>query len=426
MARIYSEQRRRRFRRWTAGCGAAAAVFAGGAFFCVSYPSIAANIPLIGNIFERLQDGYGYQGDYVDVMDPLEDEQVAEQLESAGNAQEMEAVSEYTKTSDGLTVTFSEIYCNNQALYATVQLKSEEAFPEILGGFEFETTEQYSFNPTEQVGIPVLEGEMVDECTYVGIMRWDLNDKTTDTSAYEAAREEALAAGQEWDDSVSVYNDESSNWNTYVKTVEIPDEFTLDLNISQIFAALANPDKADMGVTDEEKLAMSDEEWHDFMMAWYQENPDWAEMPNEHQNVIFDGPWSFSLNVTSNTDDTQVVELNDVNEAGIGVEKVVKDRFEITLYDTYEGEASSADYFPVMLDADGRMLYYGGSGSVNTVAINDHDVSRVEIYLMDYMQWMDELKGKYWSDPEGMEADGSLKEMLQENCAYHTQVEFEQ
>ena len=52
-----------------------------------------------------------------------------------------------------------------------------------------------------------------------------------------------------------------------------------------------------------------------------------------------------------------------------------------------------------MLDANGDIMPYGGvSNSNNTYAIQDRDISTVYIYLCDYYEYMDELKGYYWSD----------------------------
>lgn len=425
MNQIYKEQRRKRIRKMMISTSATAAVLAGGVFFCASYPTLAANLPFIGHIFEKMQDSFSYEGDYSQIGEALEPESVAQQLESAENPSEMEEISAYTKTSGGLTVTLSEVYCNEQALYITTQLKAEEPFPEVYT-FQLDTSEQYSFNPTMQMDIPSIEGDFIDEYTYAGVIRFDLNKKRTDMSAYDVAREKALAAGEEWDDNWDAYG-ENENWKKYVKTVEIPDHFTLDLKITQIHGPLKNPDKPDFGKTAEELDAMSEDEWHAYMTSWYQEHPDWNEIPNEHQDKIYNGSWDFTIEVDKNTEDTQIVEVNDVNDLGIGIEKVVKDRFEITMYDTYADDAYGADYFPVMLDADGILMDYGSSGSVNTVAINDRDVSRVDIFLVDYYKWMDELKGDKWRQPGALTEDGrTYRELLLEESAYHTEVVFEQ
>ena len=172
---------------------------------------------------------------------------------------------------------------------------------------------------------------------------------------------------------------------------------------------------------------MSDDEWLEYMNQWYNENPDWSMMPNEHENQVFNGSWQFTIEVQKNTDDTQIVEVNEVNELGVGIEKVVKDRFEITMYDTYADGVYGTDYVPVMLDAEGILMDYGSSGSVNTVAINDRDVSRVDVFLIDYYKWMDSLKGDKWRQAGALTEDGrTYKELLLAECAYHTEVVFEE
>lgn len=39
---------------------------------------------------------------------------------------------------------------------------------------------------------------------------------------------------------------------------------------------------------------------------------------------IYEGNWDFDLNVKLDTKDTQTVEVNEVNDDGVGLEKVVK------------------------------------------------------------------------------------------------------
>mgnify|MGYP001322888815 CR=1 FL=1 len=43
---------------------------------------------------------------------------------------------------------------------------------------------------------------------------------------------------------------------------------------------------------------------------------------------IYEGNWDFDLNVKLDTKDTQTVEVNEVNDDGVGLEKVVKTRYE--------------------------------------------------------------------------------------------------
>ncbi len=61
-----------------------------------------------------------------------------------------------------------------------------------------------------------------------------------------------------------------------------------------------------------------------------------------------------------------------------------------------------------------------------------HDVSKIDVFLMDWNQWMDELKVIYWNQPEGYwdapdartEDGRTFKELLLDACAYHKEVRF--
>ena len=412
LEQVYTQSRRSKAKSWAIKGGAIAAVFVMGAFVCISNPSIAAGLPFIGHIFERM-DKFAYPGDYSEVGEPLETETVGAELDNAENAETMDAVSEYTKTVDGMTVTLSEVYCNAQALYITVQIKSEEVLPEVYD-FCFHTSEEYSFTPTEKGDLIYLQGEKVDEYTYAGVMRFDLNERAIDATDLDKVMEENANNGVMTDAGVI---------EKYVKDVAIPENFTLHLTISDITADLLNPEPIDYGKTAEELEAMSDEEWEQYMTQYMNEHPDLYD----NQSVSYKGTWDFDLDIAMDNSMTQVVELNDYNELGIGFEKVVKDRFEITMYDAYKDESMCIDYCPVMLDADGRLMDYGGnSGVINTVAINDRDVSKVDIFLIDYYAWMDELKGDYWRQPGALTEDGrTYRELLLERCAYHKEIVFE-
>lgn len=369
---IYKKNKMKNRKKAAAGLGAAAAILLFGVFLCISNPTLAAKIPLIGHIFEQLQKEYGYSGDYTKVKEDLTD----------------------AKTVDGVTVTLSEIYCNGQGLYLTLRIESEEEIPELLDRFQCETIEKYSFNPKEQRDVPLIDGKCVDQNTYIGIMRFDLNDKNKYTDGEPPADENGMVT----------LNKE--NADSYLKEAEIPDQYTLDLEISDIEAPLKNSEdkeKTEKNMTKEE-----------------------LEETGGEGALIYHGPWKFTLNVSKNTQDTQSIVLNDLNKKGIGIEKVVKDRVEITIYDTYK-EGVSKDYFPVVLDADGRLMDNSDiGGSVNTVAIQDRDVSKIDVFLIDYVKWMDELKGDQWKEENAPVEDGrTYKELLMDECDYYKEIVFE-
>lgn len=418
---LKKEQNSKRLRRWTARGLATAAVFACTFTVFAKNPSLTANaskLPLIGHIFERMQNNYEYKGNYADVATKLDNSETEEQLDSAAGSK-ADTLSPYTKTVDGMTVTLSEIYCNDQALYVTMQMKSEDALPEIIGDWACYTTEQYSFNKTRQADCVSLEGSKIDDRTYAGILRFDLNEKNVDDTKLQKKLQESYENG-ETDDEMT-----DDQYIKYLEKIDIPDEFTLELSIDKLTASLANPPKAEGWNENNELATMSDEEWLEYMKEWDAAHPDFYEI----QNDTHEGPWTFTLKVKKNTDDMQVAEINDVNDKGIGFSKVIKDRFEITMYDTYSDDIDSVDYFPVMLDADG-LLMESGNGWVNSHPIGDHDVSKIDIFLMYYDEWMEHIKGLWWTEGHSVTdptVDGGkyFKDILLEKCAYHREVTFD-
>lgn len=387
MKKIYEQKRHRRMKNRAIGLGTVAAIFILGIFFCVTNPTIAAKIPWIGHIFEQLQNEYYYSGDYSKVKQQLPqkempaDDGATERIEDTVAEHE----SAFTSTVGDITITLSEIYCNNQALYISVQMKSEKEFPKLADNFCVQTIEQYSFNPTKQKDQPDIFGKCVDAHTYVGIMRFDLNEKTyvgiDEEYALKKGQEMGLAEGM-------LYIDE----DTPKIETEVTDSFTLQLKIKSL------------------KI-------------------NFKEVVNESDAIKYKGPWKFTLQVKKNMDDAQELKINDINKQGIGLGKITKDRFEITVFDIYKKKKEAADYFPVILDADGMRMPNVGGGSVNTVAIQDRDVSKIDIYLIDYKKWMDdlELRGDIWyQNPDMRTKDGkTMKEKLEEEAAYHKEIKFQ-
>ena len=69
------------------------------------------------------------------------------------------------------------------------------------------------------------------------------------------------------------------------------------------------------------------------------------------------------------------------------------------------------------------MPYNDSDGSVNNYAIQDRNVSSIDVYLVDYIQYMDDLKVRYYN--EELENE-EWKALLEENARYHKTVVLEQ
>ena len=102
---------------------------------------------------------------------------------------------------------------------------------------------------------------------------------------------------------------------------------------------------------------------------------------------------------------------------------VTKTPFEISL-NLYDPEAR---YAAVVLDAEGNPLSPGGFvGSEGEYAIGEQDISTIYVYVCDAAEYMDELKGYYWSDTyKEQKKTKTFKELLDERALYQQAVQFD-
>lgn len=92
----------------------------------------------------------------------------------------------------------------------------------------------------------------------------------------------------------------------------------------------------------------------------------------------------------------------------------------------YYKEGSNSDCFMVALDANGNTLPYNeSSANCNNFVIQDRDISTVDIYFLDYIQYMDELKGQQNFDNPTKEDGQKWKKLLEENAKYHKTLHFD-
>ena len=82
-------------------------------------------------------------------------------------------------------------------------------------------------------------------------------------------------------------------------------------------------------------------------------------------------------------------------------------------------EPAGSMVFAVALDADGNKIE-SGSGNTDELATEGHDISRVYVYLCDYDEYMDEIKG--YGVP-GNQKEKSFQEVLEERALFKTVVD---
>lgn len=412
-------------RKWVVRtAGSVAAVIALCFIIYGANPVMAKNLPLVGHLFERLENEVSFKGDFSGKATVLKEEPKNQESDEKDAEAEVTKTEElYSKTVNGLTITFSEAYANEQAIYLTMLAENEEAFPEakMMEGDDhsypaisllYEKT--YSFMPqTEEKEMTRanLEGMFLDDHTYTAILRINLANDTKDRTEYnkkydemvqgvldemgvtmddlDDETEEGYALLEEFVDKVSA---KGGSVQSYIRDVEIPESFDLHIDIKELE-----------------------------FVGYRDENTDINNSP-----YFFNGgTWSYDIPVKVDNSQTVKMDINETNDNGIGLKSVIKTPYELTVNELYK-EGSDADCFIVALDANGNKLPYNVSdGSCNVFAIQDRDISTVDIYILDYMQYMEELKGEErYSNNENKPVEEQWKTLLEANAKYHKTLNF--
>ena len=210
------------------------------------HPVLAAKIPLIGKIFEKLEDDITYSGDYSNRGTVLTRE------DPAGSRN----TSDYSISDQGITLTASEVFCDGYSMFLTVTVESEQAdfthIPEhytglntaddrTAAGFYIGGTWSVGGNSPEQLE-NTFEGEVIDSRTFAGMLKVNLTEKVTDSGELNLN-----ISGLGYDDDRMLDSEEISashwtdgSWNivlpfevngTDVKTIEVGEKkgnITLD------------------------------------------------------------------------------------------------------------------------------------------------------------------------------------------------------
>ena len=483
------------------GLTAAAAVFSA---VCITNPAFAENIPLVGNVFKQLGNSLGFYGDYSkyakQLTDSTEDARSADadgSQEGSNNSQNVQAEDQnttendnsdktkddqsYSKTVDGTTVTLSEVYCNELAMYLSMTIHTEDKFPDTFIRFDGKPDIKLSENSTVKYDYmdgksnlfnAYLDGKMLDDNTYAGVLRIPVEDMTVDdagwTKFYEVRnaffKEKGIDVDSEdfsFDKLAQVlgmdeYSDEKLPQvggpaiSDYVKDIKVPDRFAMELDLKDIVGTLPDDqdttpdipqdlrdeynqkmeehgistDDADYESLTEEQKDLEHQFFTEMWNEYFERYPEANEGNNRYNSWTLKGDWKFNVNVEKNTSDTVEKDVNVVDENGDGVLSITKTPFEITM----KMQDPETKYVAVMLDANGDILPDGGvaNGNADTYAIQDRDISTVYIYLCDYYEYMDELKGYYWSDDyEEKAKTKTFKQLLDERAVAGTEVHFD-
>lgn len=112
--------------------------------------------------------------------------------DDAGEASGNVTAEQYQKKDHGITVTLTEEYASNQAVFVGIRVENEEEFPEMMTMTDntqylrLKTKERYSFRTNDSEDCIYaerdVEGKFEDANTFIGIMRIDYSEIDTDES----------------------------------------------------------------------------------------------------------------------------------------------------------------------------------------------------------------------------------------------------
>lgn len=312
--------------------GSMAAILCVTCIFCAMNPVMAREIPFLGSIFGKIADIYTFG--------KLPEEGTVNLLTEDA----------LVSTDGGITISITEEYASNQALYIGIKVENEQVFPEMVAtidkGEQFikaRTLEDYSFNPGQRKDRRYIEGKFVDEHTFIGSIRVDY-----DNLGWQLEEAE-----------------------------DIPESYTMELEIVEIASTLKDveiPEEYD--ISDEEFEQMTEEEqtayFNSLPKAWYG-----IEYQSWHQA----GTWHFTIPVSRTDENIRTIEVDQYNDAGVGVENIEISSMEMTVHTVIPDEAS---LYTVVFDANGGQIVNRNSSNAGFAMLTDgHDISTISVYFCD-------------------------------------------
>ena len=311
---------------------------------CVINPVLAENIPLVGHVFEKLGKSFSFYGDYRGYAIPLDENKDGgkntENSSEIRGSEKSDTDNLYNQNEHGVTLSLSEVYCHEKAVYISLVIHAENPIPEtntqgestILYVMGSDLDFSYVDKKDKEFLWHELSGKMLDENTYAGVLRIDLPQNP-------------------------------------------PEKFKLDFMVQKIMGSV------------------EDEEWS------------------------FDGQWKYSIDVTVDHTDVVTKKVNQASQCDIGEITVIKTPFDINLeYD----HAKASDYMITVLDADGNPMLGAERGCdiLDNLPVSYHDMSEITIYVFDYYEYMDVIKGYRPTEEKG------YREMYEEKAVYYETIPF--
>lgn len=339
-------------------------------------PAMASKLPAIGHLFSQIEKDVSYKGNFSSKANILLPEDKGSRTDSP-----------YIQESNGITISVTETYCNNLAVYLAVEIYNEEAFPDdfmatkydenYIDGYDvlrMDSIDTFSFDSPKSSYEPFqIQGNYKDAHTFIGIIR-------AETGAANFRLEQ---------------------------DTEVPETFQYELNISSLSGYIYSGWVEDTyidPVTGEEGI---------------------CRHLDGQESKVYKGNWNFKFDLKIDPAQIQTVTLNDVNDKGVGIKEVVKTPFEITATYVHPEGTKAYDYALVICDANGDFLDFQGENTRNTYQTYERNTDTVSIFLFENEQFWSGLVQYYWAeDYETKRKTKTFAEYLEEHALYSTHVDF--
>lgn len=345
--------------------GLAAALLLAFGIFGFSNPVLAAKIPFIGRIFQLVEEKLSYPGNYSEHAVSLanETDTTNEETNKQENAVD-DTVKTYSQTCGDVTITLSEASYSEMAIYLSMELYSEEGFPEDFNYVKNMEDYQLAYNSLFLRSRQIFDLSQADPSLY-------------NTDTYTCSIEEGLPTPYCIE---GIFTDTHTflgviriDLETIQKALQIeklPPEFTYSIVIEKFWGDLEKAEEVE--ITD----------------------PDTGEEFTIQNKVkkYYEGPWSFTIPVALDTENTQTKEIMGTNADGFGISTVTKTLYEIKADILLPDGVQPYDYVVAITDADGKLLESQGNNA-EIYSTYGRNTDTIHIYVVEYFTYMDECKG---------------------------------
>ncbi len=376
--------------------GTVAAVIAIALVYCVKNPAVAAQIPLIGNIFREMEGESLYPGDYSKKSIQLEGASVGKDSEAAGKTDGKEKNETSDLQSDQAQNETSDLQ-SDQAQNETSDLQNDQAQNKPSDSKDDKISDTGSYRKKiGDVTVTLSEAAYDHDAIFLGILVQHDKGFVKDALYPDNLSYDAKIKLLKADGSSKNYSYKSEG----IFNVGIQGEYVDNHTFRGIFQF----QEEGVDLTEYVACELKFGKFQQLLKTGKEETvivPDYGEVKQTiPDRVCYDGPWKFRLDLDGITIHEEEVAVQKTNDKGFGIEKVVKTEFEIYAVPKLPDGENLYDYVATIWDADGKPLENRNFGKYLTMSHYGRDVSKVTVYLLKTLDFLDNKGNNAYLQPK--------------------------